>query len=191
MAHLEGDPALGLRGEVLDHGDERLSLIQTRKRLQGEQVDPLPHHHLDTRQVNLLETGVLKDVDAVGAGVLAAISQIGPIRPEPSGDEHRLLGVLLAELAGRLLGQAGAGCDDPPCSGGILPGTDQRRERGLVGVGGDDASPRIQVVGVHLAHEVGRRGERTRRPQRVAGVGPAGVELGPHRPVEDDRTSGQ
>ena len=141
--------------------------------------------------MNLLETGVLKDVDAVGTGVLAAISQIGSIRSEPSGDEHRLLGVLLAELVGRLLGQTGAGCDDQPGAGSILPGTDQRRERGLVGVGGDDASPRIQVVGVHLAHDVGRRGERTRRPQRVAGVDPAGVELGPHRPVEDDRTSGQ
>ena len=141
--------------------------------------------------MNLLETEVLKDVDAVGAGVLAAIGQIGPIRPEPSGDEHRLLGVLFAELAGRLLGQTGAGCDDPPCSGGILPGTDQRRERGLVGVGGDDASPRIQVAGVHLAHDVGRRGERARRPQRVAGVDSAGVELGPHRSIEDDRTSVQ
>ena len=46
-AHLEGDlPVLGLRGEALDHGDERLRLVQTRKRLQGEQVDPLPRQDL-------------------------------------------------------------------------------------------------------------------------------------------------
>ena len=56
-AHLEGDPpALGLRGEALNHGDERLRLVQTRKRLQGEQVDPLPRQDLgqQIRQPNWL-----------------------------------------------------------------------------------------------------------------------------------------
>ena len=99
--------------------------------------------------------------------------------------------MLLTEPTGRLLGQTGANCDNPPGAGSILPGPDQRRKRGLVGVGRDDASPRIQVVGVDLAHDVGRRGERTRRPQRIAGIDPAGIELGPHRPVHNDRTSGQ
>ena len=190
-AHLEGAPALGLRSEALHHGDERLRLVQARKRLQGEKVNPLPHQHLDARQMNLLETGVLGDVDVVGTGVLTAISQKGPIRPEPSGYEHRLLGVLLAELTGRLLGQTSAGCDDLPGASSILPGPDQRRKCGLVGVGRDDAGSGVQIVGVNLAHDVGRRGERKRRPQRVAGVDSTGVELGPHRPVQNDRAARQ
>lgn len=141
--------------------------------------------------MNLLETEVLKDVNVVGTSVLAAISQIGPVRLEPSGDERRLLRILLVKLTGRLLGRAGAGRNDPLGAGSVLPGTDQRWERGLVGVGGDDMNPRIRVTGVHLAHDAGRHGERTHRPQYVASVDPAGVEFGPHHFVEDDRTSGQ
>ena len=141
--------------------------------------------------MDLPETGVLGDVDVVGAGVLTAISQTGAIRSEPSGYEHRLLGMLRLEAMGRFLGQTNTGRDDLPRASVVLPGPDQCRERRLVGVGRDDTSSGTQIVGVDLAHDVGRRGERKRRPQRVASIDPTGVELGAHRPVQNDRTSRQ
>ena len=189
--HLEGDPALGLRSEVLHHGDECLRLVQTRDGLQGEQIDSLPRQHLDTRPVDLPEAGVLRDTDVVSTGVLTAVGQVGAIGSQPSGNENLRLRMLRLEATGGLIGKADPGRDDLPSGSRVMPGPQQRRERRLIGVGRDDTGSGIQVVGMDRTHGLGCRGKCERRPQRVTGVDTTRVQLGAHRPVQNDRTTCQ
>jgi len=189
--HLEGDPALGLGSEVLHHGDECLRLVQTRQGLQSEETHPLPRQHLDARPVDLLETGVLWNVDVVSTGVLTAVSQVGAIGSQPSGNENLRLRMLGLEATDGLICEADPGRDDLPGGSRVMAGPQQRREGCLVGVGRDDTGSGIQVVGMDRTHGLRSRGECERRPQRVTGVDTTRVQLGAHRPVQNDRTTCQ
>ena len=118
--------------------------------------------------------------------VLGTIRQKGTVRPDRGSDQralHRLH--LPLEMRHRIQGQLHAQLPEPEYLLGLQPAPLKPFQTGLIAGGDQHVGAGAQIVEMHSGDLLGVVDQPPRRPERIAQVRPASLQLGCQPTVQD------